>query len=454
MAEHPGYAVQRILRAYERNGPTDGLPYTSPRSPWASLRHQTMAERAIMQLAGAPLHHIDRAALHPTEEVLQRRQDYNAYVHDDLAPAALAGYVVGLDAVMRARSHRPSQEYLHGTQLLLGVDAPAGETAAMLAAASDDRLRGIADHLTSQQDPATGHSTRGEVIDAGGGDTSHLADLINAEITVRNTSRTAPLPTVALCGRRSQLARHPRVGQAVRVPVSTPPVPPAVVYPRAGHELCLRTSYRPAAPPPTHLTGVIIAVHPADPPDGRSDPLPAEHGRPRMSGMLTVQVAGLGAVTVPAHQPAFAAPFQPVELVDDHGQVTDPLHSERLLSDLTAWFVLDVNDASTPDYGHSVDHDRLAEALAEYSGQPVLDLMARIQHRVDYRPLAGICTAHPQLRRVSSLFPQPHQADPVNVAALDTPARSTPSGRPTGATATPPSPAKPPHTPQRRGPSP
>lgn len=417
MSEHPGHAVQRVLRAYERDGPPDFAP-AGAQSRWAPLRHQAMAERAIMQLAAAPPHVIDRAALSLTEEILQRHQDYNAYEIDDLAPDTVAGYAVGLDAVMRARQHRPTPEYLAGTTLLLSLDLPAENLADMLSAASDDRLRGIADHLICGKDPATGRSSCGEMIDARGGDASRLADLINAEISARNAHRSAPLAPIVLRGRHTRTGQGPRVGDSVRVPVAPTTVPSSVVYPQAGYAR-LWFPYRPNQPAPTHLTGVVTAVQTSGSPrSGNPD-------HSRSEGLLTVQVAGHGAITVPLGHAEAAPPFTAVDLIDDHGQVTDPLQAERLLDALTAWFDLDVRAASTSLFFHTADHDRIAEALADFSGQAVLDLMARIQQRADYQPLEEICARCPQLRRANDLFPPVKPPFPVAMTALEQPHRSS-----------------------------
>lgn len=415
MAEHSGHAVERILIAYQESEPPDGYHNEDPRSPWAQMRHLAMAERAILELATAPTAALDRAGLAIVDEISARHTEYNAYDHDDLATAPLAGYAVGLDVVMRARGHRPSDEYLSGrTTLLLSIGQPAEEAVDRLATASDDHLRGIADSLACRIDPATGQSPAGMLIDGSGGDAGRLADLINAEITRRADAGAAGLSTIVVRGRHTPHGAHLRVGDAVRVRTPEPRPIPAHAQEYAGFVIAgfapprWRLDHR-VGPQPTQVTGTVTATHA---PDG-------------LTPRVTVNVAGYGEVTVPADATQEAPGFPPVQLSEDHGQVSDPLHAERLLGAFYAWFTIDLD--GRPESNNRVDHDLIAEALAAYSGQSVPDLLWRIQKQVDPTPLATFYDNHPNLQNATRLFPRPVRLPTAaTAAALEHPASAIP----------------------------
>jgi hypothetical protein len=415
VAEHPGHAVERILIAYQQSEPPDGYHNEDPQSPWAQMRHPAMAERAILELATAPTAILDRAGLAIVDEVFARHTEYNAYDHDDLATAPLAGYAVGLDAVMRARGHRPSDEYLSGrTSLLLSIGQPAEEAADRLATASEDHLRGIADSLACRVDPATGQSPAGMLIDGSGGDAGRLADLINAEITSRREKGATGLATIAVQGRHTPHDAAPRVGDAVRVRTPEPRPIPAHAQAYAGFVIAgfapprSRLDHR-LGPRPDLVTGTVTATHAPDGPSPR----------------VTVNVAGYGEVTVPVDAAQAAPGFPPVQLSDDHGQVSDPLHAERLLGTFYGWFTIDLE--GRPGSENRVDHDLIAEALAAYSSQSVPDLLWRIQKQVDPTPLARFYDRHPDLQNAAPLFPRPvRPPTAATAAALEHPAAAIP----------------------------
>lgn len=412
MVDHPGQSVGWFIGTYRPDGLAQALEIGAVGSRWEELRYPAFATRTILRYATAPLYRLDRAAARIAEDGRRFATTSGPWVDtENLAVQAVAGRAVALEALMGARHHRLNADYLDGYQKLgqlMGeaipqLIAPDREldrqlTNALRRAfqkASNEYLRGAADWLAAQvsaPDRPNGPTTPWLAP-------GPLADLINTELDARAYWLGAPLAEpVIVPGHHAGTGTRLKVGDAVRIPVPAPAplVVQGVCFPMAKHG-SIDTAYTTSPHFPDKLAGIVVAL-----------PEP---------GTVSVAVAGYPAPLSVSADTAqrYAQEFPRIAVDFGTEQVTDPLAAAELMTALYAWGRLDISDERWPSRTNGEDYDRLAAALARWTGmQTVQDLVARMQHHTDTTTLARFCEQNPYLRGSSDLF----NPNVVNTAAI------------------------------------
>lgn len=414
MNVHVVDAMQRLLNRYGEPQPFS-LRLDRPDSPWRRLsRYPGFVEAAIIDLATAPPAVIDRAAVTVAARITQLNREYGQDLPDQMPIASVAGYAVGVDAVMHARRHTPSSEYLAG-RTLLSQAPPYESTADLVSRISDDRLRGVADQVVAHRNP---QYCRLAPSMPPTGMPERSVDAINAEITRRNDDHAADLSTIAVAPWRALPGKH-WIGEAIWALVPDSSAADGTERPRGR----------------INQVGVITAIH--------ADASPTT---------VSVRVAGHPTpITVAAKNARPAPSFTPVELGDEQGYITDPLRAADLLAALDAWFALDALEGKISDSGNRADYAKLADALASFTQVPTGHLLERLHRQTDVRALLNFCAQDPRMRAPGFFFHPGEQ--PLSVSVVLARADHPAGVGPVAAARTAPTPASPPRPSPGAGPT-